>query len=126
MLLAKSVTQPVCSINVYFIPLLKRDLGFIVRVLPLIVLVNNISFPVLVLSSMAMFPAFMDSLKVILIIWFVGIFIAFLTGIMVFTVGGMLSTVKLLPTIASGLPVKSVILPVCKVSVYFPLVNSAL
>jgi hypothetical protein len=55
--------------------------------------VMGVSFPVLSLRSINMFPAFIGSLKVILITLFVGTLTAFFTGSVAVIVGGILSIV---------------------------------
>ena len=92
---AKSVRLPVCKIILYLTPLAKSVFGFIVKAVPLMLIVVGITVPLLFLSSMLLVPALIDSLKDIFITLLAGTFTALFTGSTVFTVGDV-PTLKLL------------------------------
>lgn len=85
---------PAYNIMVYLVALLSGLLGVMVRVLPFMVLVVGMFVPVLVFSWMFMVPGFMGSLKVVVIILFMGTLTAFLAGLPLTGLGGVLSVVK--------------------------------
>jgi hypothetical protein len=91
---ARSVMLPAYNIMVYLVALLSGLLGVMVRVLPFMVLVVGMFVPVLVFSWMFMVPGFMGSLKVVVIILFMGTLTAFLAGLPLTGLGGVLSVVK--------------------------------
>ncbi len=92
--LVKSVILLVCMITVYVVPFASFVVGVMMSVLPVMVLVNDIAFPLEVFSSIHEFvPNLMASLKLILITLFVGIFTAFLTGFVLITVGAIFTGV---------------------------------
>ena len=80
--------------TVYVVPFASVVVGVILSVLPLMVFVNGIAFPLELLSSIHTFvPNLMASLKLILITLFVGIFTALLTGFELITVGAVFTGV---------------------------------
>ena len=89
----KSVKLPVCKVKVYLVPLARLLVGVTVSTLPLIDLVNDTAFPLLSLSSIQLFPAFIASLNVTLIILLIDTFTALFEGSTLFIVGAVLSAV---------------------------------
>ena len=81
-------------ITVYVVPFASFVVGVMMSVLPVMVLVNDIAFPLEVFSSIQeLVPNLMASLKLILITLFVGIFTALLTGFVLVTVGAVFTGV---------------------------------
>ena len=128
----KSVMLLVCMITVYVVPFASFVVGVMMSVLPVMVLVNDIAFPLEVFSSIQeLVPNLMASLKLILITLFVGIFTALLTGFVLFTVGAVFTGVldsaevvmlavlnSVIYCVVKPFPAKSVILLGFNVSVY--------
>ena len=83
---AKSVKLPYFRVRIH-IPVVNGDRWFMVKTLPLMIVVIGNIVPVLFLSSISMLPALIGSLKVTLITLFDATFTAFFTGSTVVTVG---------------------------------------
>ena len=88
--------HPVWSSIRYLVPLVSVVAWFMVKTLPLIVVVMGIIVSLAVFSVIHMLFAFMGSLKVVVMILSMGTFIAFLAGLPAIAWGGVLSVVKYL------------------------------
>lgn len=87
---ARSVTQPLCSISLY-LDSAKSVVGVMVKMLPVMFVVNGMAVPLLFTSSIQkLLPSSMAWLNVTVIILSAGTLVAPLTGSVVVMVGGML------------------------------------
>ena len=112
-------------INVYVTPFARFFLGFMLSMLPVMVLVNDIAFPLEFLSSIHEFALNLIALlNLILITLFLGTFTAFLTGFVLITFGEIFTTVLncVIYCVNKPFPARSVTLLGFNVSLYNVLV----